>query len=363
MENAASLEQPFNFEEHRSVAIKAYTGIHPLCQQAVERVCDIIRVALQQSDTKVHSVQGRAKNVESFARKAIKPSESNPNAPKYAVPLHEITDKVGVRVITFSPKTLIQVQKIIEQEFLIIEKIDKGKELSDEGKFGYQSIHYLVKMTPKRASLTEYRSIAELMAEIQLRTILQHAWAEMEHDIQYKSSAVIPTSVRRRFMALAGILEIADREFQAVQDEDERLRAEARQSLEMGNLAKVEITPDALRTYLDQKLGPDRRSTDFSYELTANLLRKMGFTNFQQIEDCIASFNPERTSRLVWGTRQGQISRFETVLRAGMGENYNRLHPWWRSNFQQGKPDWILEQLREKGVVTGNYVPADSQEH
>jgi len=55
-----------------------------------------------------------------------------------------------------------------------------------------------------------------------VRTVLQHAWAEMEHDIQYKSPNAIPTLIKRRFIALAGLLEIADREFQTLQDENER---------------------------------------------------------------------------------------------------------------------------------------------
>jgi ppGpp synthetase/RelA/SpoT-type nucleotidyltranferase len=52
-----------------------------------------------------------------------------------------------------------------------------------------------------------------------VRTILQHAWAEIEHDIQYKSARALPPALRRRLAALAGLLEIADREFQAIRDE------------------------------------------------------------------------------------------------------------------------------------------------
>lgn len=117
-----------------------------------------------------------------------------------------------------------------------------------------------------------------------MRTILQHAWAEIEHDIQYKSVETIPSLIRRRFMSLAGLLEIADREFQAIQNEDEQLRQEARISVVEGQLEKVEITPDALKAYLDKTLGSDGRMTDWSYQWTARMLRRMGFTNFKQID-------------------------------------------------------------------------------
>ena len=64
-----------------------------------------------------------------------------------------------------------------------------------------------------------------------------HAWAEIEHDIQYKSTETIPRLIRRRFMSLAGMLEIADREFQAIQDEDQSVRQNARNAVESGALA------------------------------------------------------------------------------------------------------------------------------
>ena len=78
-------------------------------------------------------------------------------------------------------------------------------------------------------------------------------------------------------MSLAGLLEIADREFQAIQDEDKELKQLARTSVEKGVLDEVEITADALRSYLDRKVGPDGRSTDFSYDYTARMLHRLGF--------------------------------------------------------------------------------------
>src|SRR5262249_19774054 len=111
----------------------------------------------------------------------------------------------------------------------------------------------------------------DLVAEIQVRTVLQHAWAEIQHDIQYKSVTTIPVAIRRRFMALAGLLEIADREFQAIQDDDERLRQDARKSVDAGKLENVEITPDALKAYLDKRLGPDGRITSSAYDYEANV--------------------------------------------------------------------------------------------
>jgi ppGpp synthetase/RelA/SpoT-type nucleotidyltranferase len=362
MESPSPDRPVFDYEVHRRNAVEAYRTLRHVYEQAVHRTRDILDQALKASGILVLSIQGRTKELDSLGNKAIKPSEIEPNKPKYPDPLKDITDLAGVRVITFSPKSPSQIEEVIEKEFAIYEKTDKGKELSEEGKFGYQSIHYVVGMKAERATLPEYRQTANLTVEIQLRTILQHAWAEMEHDIQYKSATVIPTSIRRRFIALAGLLEIADREFQAVQEEDERIRSEARQSLEAGKLSGIEITPDALRSYLDHRFGPDRRSSDFSYEITAKNLRRMGFSNFQQIDECIRGFDDDRVSRSVYLSRQGQITRFEAVLHAGMGENYRRLHPWLIPQFNAGTPDWFLDRLQKAGLKAGSYTPPQAED-
>jgi ppGpp synthetase/RelA/SpoT-type nucleotidyltranferase len=55
---------------------------------------------------------------------------------------------------------------------------------------GYQSVHYLVQFSPERCALPEYQRFQGRIAEIQVRTVLQHGWAEIEHDIQYKAGLV-----------------------------------------------------------------------------------------------------------------------------------------------------------------------------
>jgi hypothetical protein len=272
--------------------------------------------------------------------------------------LTDIQDLCGARVITFLPNTVAEVDKVIKEEFVVFERTDKAESLREEERFGYQSVHYIVRLRENRASLPEYRRFKDNVAEIQVRTILQHAWAEIEHDIQYKSVETIPSSVRRRFMSLAGILEMADREFQGIQDEDERLREAARASVQQGKLEDVEITPDALKAYLDAKLGPDGRMTAYSYDWTARLLLRLGFSNFRQIEECIAPYDDDRVSRAADATRQGQVTRFETQLLVAMGERFIKIHPssmdgWWET-WQRSR----LKNLENAGFTIGHYEPS-----
>ena len=77
---------------------------------------------------------------------------------------------------------------------------------------------------PEMLKLPEYCLFDKMKCEIQVRTILQHAWAEIEHDVVYKSLGEIPFRVRRRFACLAGLLEIADREFESLRQDEMAVR-------------------------------------------------------------------------------------------------------------------------------------------
>jgi len=363
MNLSSGSEGNFDFEVHRKSAVESYQRIRPIYEAFAETIKAILAQALDRAHIKVASIEARAKSIDSFGVKASTPSNRDESRPKYSDPLHQITDLAGVRIITFFPRTVSQVDQTLWHEFTILERIDKADLLIREEKLGYQSLHYVIALQLNRLALPEYARYAGLKAEIQVRTILQHAWAEIEHDIQYKSVEVIPTPIRRRFMTLAGLLEIADREFQAIQNEDEQIRQEARRSVQAGRLEEVEITPDALRAYLDKKLGPDRRMRDWTYESTAAMLRRFGFNNFRELEECIAGYNDDEISKRVWGGRQGQLTRFETMLLAGMGERFINEHQlgqaqWWR--------DWqfkTLAKMKALGIPTGvyNLVAADTR--
>ncbi len=348
-------EEQFNFTEHRRSAVEEYLHVRPRYEAFANAVKQILLQALRSADIAVNSVEARAKEPESFGAKAEAQSENDPQAPKYQYPLEDITDLAGVRVITFFPRTVEGVGACLHEEFEVLEHTDLSRTLLQEERFGYQSEHYLVRLSSKRTTLPEYEPHGSLVAEVQVRTILQHAWAEIEHDIQYKSSTTIPNTIRRRFMALAGLLEIADREFQAIQDEDKELKEKARNSVEEGVLDQVEITADALRSYLYGRVGSDARSTDFSYEYTARVLRRLGFTTIEQVDACIEGYDGDQLSRLLWQRRQGSISRFEDMLLAGMGPVFvERLtnDTGWRNNLRRS-----LERYGEHGIPIGNYDP------
>jgi putative GTP pyrophosphokinase len=320
-------DSQFDFQAHAQQAVNAYFSRQAYYREMTQAAKRILEEATRRRGIKIHSIEGRAKDPESLLRKAALPLPDDPSSPKYPEPLQQITDLAAIRVITFFPSTLGDIDALVADEFVVVERSDKGAELLEDERFGYQSIHYLVRLAQSRVTLPEYAPFAGSTIEIQVRTILQHAWAEIEHDIQYKSASAIPAEIHRRFIALAGMLEIADREFQAIQDDDRQLTENARENVRTGELQNVEITADAVKTFLDKRLGPDGRISDWSYDWTARILRHLGFTTLAQVAECIDGYDDDDLSRIVEGSRQGQTSRFEFMLLAGMGERYVHGHP------------------------------------
>jgi putative GTP pyrophosphokinase len=158
-------------------------------------------------------------------------------------------------------------------------------------------------------------------------------------------------------MALAGLLEIADREFEAIQKEDASIRANARQLITSGRLSEVELTPDALRAYLGVRLGTDDRISDWTYDWTTKMLRSLGFQNIEQVDTCLLELDDDKISRVVYGVRVGQVSRFEAMLQASMGENFLKGHPWGEEDWYQNLVKAKLGNLRRAGLTVGSFQP------
>ena len=159
-------------------------------------------------------VTSRVKKRDSLERKIAR--KGNGRYQKLA----DITDICGIRVITYFEGDVKRVADIVEREFAIdrANSIDKYH-AQDPGRFGYRSMHFVALHRSDRRTLMEYRRFDPCKIEIQVRSILQHAWAEIEHDLGYKSTDEVPALVQRRFSRLAGLLELADEEFMTIRKE------------------------------------------------------------------------------------------------------------------------------------------------
>ncbi|WP_243303213.1 GTP pyrophosphokinase [Geothrix oryzisoli] len=190
-----------------------YASENSTYKQLSSKMADLLSQILVREGIVVHSTTSRCKSIESFSRKVSKPEKSYQS-------LNEITDLAGIRVTTYFATDVDRVAEVVEREFEIDRNnsIDKRTSI-DPDRFGYQSLHYVALLSSSRRELIEYKTFAGKKFEIQIRSILQHAWAEIEHDLGYKSASGVPRGIRRRFARVAGLLEIADDEFCALREE------------------------------------------------------------------------------------------------------------------------------------------------
>ena len=180
-------------DPHCEMILEEYRDNLPEIKKKAEEINAKLNSMLKDAGLLVAALEYRVKSEDSLAGKLeLKGS-------KYAS-LEDITDIIGLRVITFYTDDIAKVSSAIERLFEVdwANSVDKRK-AHEIDSFGYLSLHYIC-----------YAPGFPYRFEIQLRTVLQHAWANMNHDTGYKSGVEIPKSYLRNLSRLAGILELVD---------------------------------------------------------------------------------------------------------------------------------------------------------
>lgn len=177
-----------------------------------KHVAFIIETLLQQNDIDYLSVGYRTKSKQGVLEKIERK--------KYKNPIEDLTDISGIRIILYFETDIDKVCNIISNTFNIDKSnsVDNSNRLSTD-KVGYRSVHYVCDIGEGRKELSEYEFISNLKCEIQVRTVLQHAWAELTHDRNYKLGAKLPDHIQRKINLYSGMLEIADLGFSEIINE------------------------------------------------------------------------------------------------------------------------------------------------
>ncbi|MDR2942524.1 MAG: tetratricopeptide repeat protein [Treponema sp.] len=180
-------------------------------------------------------VSGRIKNFTSYYGKYLRFLKNNINNPV-------ITDLLGIRIICPFIEDLSVTEEIIKKNFRILETERKGHYNFKE--FGYESTHLLVKI-PENI-ITQYGNPGTDILEIQIRTILQDAWAEVEHEIVYKAEfSPFDEPMRRKLAAVNASLSLADIIFQEIRSYQRKFSRELEKRRE-SFYNKIEESTDEL---------------------------------------------------------------------------------------------------------------------
>jgi ppGpp synthetase/RelA/SpoT-type nucleotidyltranferase len=213
-----------------------YRSLLPRFEEVRKTVHRTIKQTLDDAGLLVAAIESRVKTESSLEGKLeLKGS-------KYQS-LKDLTDILGLRVITFYIDDVDKVASALERLFVIDwdNSIDKRK-AHEIVSFGYLSLHYI-------CSLPDF----PYRFEVQMRTLLQHAWANMNHDTGYKSGVEIPIRYRRSMSRLAGMLELVDEEFSKMRSELTDYRRQVQALVASGNLDEVPLDGDTFRSYLELK--------------------------------------------------------------------------------------------------------------
>ena len=189
----------------------------------------------------VLAVEHRVKEEKSLAGKLERKGDSYNT-------LEDITDILGCRVICFLSDEIDKIGKKVEENFVIDHENSSDKRaLIKEDSFGYLSLHYICSIPFGSIWPDE---ICGKKFEIQIRTILQHAWSAIHHDIGYKSDFGVPREIRRQFARLAGLLELADDEFVRARDNMVEYTENIRQRIIVDEADDVSINMISLNEYV-----------------------------------------------------------------------------------------------------------------
>jgi putative GTP pyrophosphokinase len=170
-------------------------------------------------------VGSRLKSKTSFERK-LRTIENG--SLKYSKP-EEITDIAGIRIVGYVLADIKPISTLVERYFRIDRKksVDKATKLG-KSKVGIRSKHYIAELLGEQLeSIKGYPDSSKfegLFFEIQVKTLLDYAWSEIEHDRNYKTAIEFrkPSYIQRRLMLVAGLLEVADNEFEQLSTETQK---------------------------------------------------------------------------------------------------------------------------------------------
>jgi Uncharacterized protein conserved in bacteria len=238
-------------------------------------VSKLIEKILNNQGIAFQSIAHRVKSENSFLKKCEKE--------KYDKPEEQITDMAGIRIITYTNKEVEQICNVINNEFDIDinNSGNKADNLGDD-KVGYLSVHYVAKLNASRNELPEYYEIKNLKFEIQIRTLLQHAWAEIEHDRNYKFNGKLQKDLKRRFYLIAGVLELMDHEFEKLSYEIDEYAKDVSARIKNGDF-NVTIDSTSLLEYMRYKFNIDG---DFDSKIIDEL-KNYGLNSLKDIEEII----------------------------------------------------------------------------
>jgi ppGpp synthetase/RelA/SpoT-type nucleotidyltranferase len=283
-----------------------YIEIRPMFERLAREVRDVLGTKMAAASMIPVSILDRAKTVDSFIAKISRKG--------YANPIEQTTDLAGVRIVCAYDSEITEAIKVIDANFEIHERIDKLRDLGVD-RMGYNGKAVVVSLGQRYAG-GRYDGITNLKCEIQVRTILQDAWAIIDHHLVYKNEAATPDRLRRDLNNVASLLEIAQGVFENIREKRELYIQEIQsKKTDSSSFLSQPVDFDTMLAYTKWKFP----NLPVSEKLTQIMLRDIDLGHYTTLKKIDVAVN----------SAQAAVSA------------YSKENPNW---FQQGT-DYITKSL------------------
>ena len=202
---------------------KRYESYRPAFNEILDKIENLLKQKINLPSNPTY--KARIKSFPSYYKKILRQKAKESSE---SIELVTLTDMIGIRVICAFVEDLALVEKQVVESFDVKEIERKGADQSFK-EFGYESVHILIAIPenclPESGISPELRK--NLVCEIQVRTILQDAWAEVEHELIYKSEFnPFDKPLSRKLASINASLTLADIIFQEIRDYQKKLQTE-----------------------------------------------------------------------------------------------------------------------------------------
>ena len=169
-----------------------------------DRLSKLVKMQIQRESQQrgiYCTVTSRVKETDSFIKKAVRKS--------YSDPYYDIRDKAGVRVVCTYRDSLPQIEGLTNDLFQVSSCDDKSSALAYD-QVGYSGIHFEVYLKSTDSAASSLETLDGLPCEVQLLTRAQSLWADVSHELAYKPSQESPDETKRLVYLQSALMEIFD---------------------------------------------------------------------------------------------------------------------------------------------------------
>lgn len=284
-------------------------------QDAAQAIRDAIVRRLHDDGLNHHDVQFRVKSPGSAAEKISRRDKEG--RLKYPGGLERLEDMIGVRVILFVESDIDAVAIALSNQFLCHDDEDKTAMMRKNGGIGYAGRHLTLEV-PAEKPPRGCKDFTGQRFEVQIRTVLQHAWAEFEHDIRFKGSSGDNAEISRAFTMASTLIELADQQFVNISDILKRLQSEGAIEPDTDKL-----DAGSLQGVLTRALPGLRSSKEIQYDWLVHALATCGIHTATAAEAYFKSMDPAQLAKTMhYRFSPGQVRVADDLLLQSLGETY-----------------------------------------